>query len=111
MPCLGQHGGTVRHGTAKLLRRIVPCLAGPGLAVPVLVPCRAVHLANYNIRYYPDGETEESIGWIEFYQQLNHINARRVDASYMFSFLDNVGEPVLSYCLSDGVIRTFNNSS
>ena len=29
----------------------------------------------------------------------------------MFSLLDNVGEPVPSYCLSDGVICTFNNSS
>ena len=63
------------------------------------------------IRYYPDSETEESAGWVEFYLQLNHKNATGAEASYMFSLLDDVGEPVPSYCLSDGIIRTFNNST
>ena len=47
------------------------------------------------IRYYPDGETEESTGWIEFYLQLNHNNATGVDTSIKFTILD-VGEPVPS---------------
>ena len=41
---LSRHGGTIRHGTATLLCRVVPCLPVSCLAVsvPVPVPCRAV---------------------------------------------------------------------
>ena len=78
--------------------------------MPVLVPCREVRLANYSIRYYPDGETKESAGWIEFYLQLNHNNATGAEASYMFSLLDDVGEPVPSYCCStNDATRTFKS--
>ena len=62
------------------------------------------------IRYYPDGETKESAGRIEFYLQLNHNNATGAEASYMFSLLDDTGEPVTSYCCStNGATRTFKS--
>jgi speckle-type POZ protein len=63
------------------------------------------------IRYYPDVVTNDRAGWIEFYLHLNQNNATVAEASYTFSLLDDVGEPVPSYCLSDGIIRSFNNST
>jgi speckle-type POZ protein len=56
------------------------------------------------IRYYLDGADTDGAGWIEFYLHLSRHNDTGVNASYKFSLLDDVGEPVPSYCISDDVI-------
>jgi len=64
------------------------------------------------IRYYPDGNGSENAGWISFYLDLNlqHSDATSVKASFKFSLLDEMGQPVPSYSQPWGVRQTFKAS-
>ncbi|KAL6654208.1 hypothetical protein ACP70R_007673 [Stipagrostis hirtigluma subsp. patula] len=56
------------------------------------------------IRYYPDGDDSTNAGWISLYLYLQHSNASNVEASFKFSLLDEMGEPVPSYSRSSSEI-------
>ena len=47
----------------------------------------------WDIRYYPNGCTPKTSGWIGIVLHLKHNHATGVEASYAFSLLDGAGEP------------------
>ncbi|CAD6256086.1 unnamed protein product [Miscanthus lutarioriparius] len=61
----------------------------------------------WDIRYYPNGCTPKTSGWIGIVLHLKHNHATGVEASYAFSLLDGAGEPVPSYSYGKGTARTF----
>ncbi|KAF8673392.1 hypothetical protein HU200_048956 [Digitaria exilis] len=60
------------------------------------------------ITYYPDGYGSDNAGWIVFFLILQHTDAKSdVKASFKFCLIDEMGEPVQSYCNAWSEIRPF----
>jgi speckle-type POZ protein len=49
------------------------------------------------IRYYPDGEGLDNADWISIYLQHDYTDAVDVKARFIFSVLDDIGEPVPTF--------------
>ncbi|CAO2149778.1 unnamed protein product [Urochloa humidicola] len=51
----------------------------------------------WHIRYYPDGYNSDSADWIILFVEQDQTDAVDVEASFKFSVLDLIGEPVPSF--------------
>ncbi|CAL4979522.1 unnamed protein product [Urochloa decumbens] len=63
------------------------------------------------IEYYPDGYGSDNSGWISFFLNLKHPVATDVKASYRFSLLNEMGEPVQLYSTCSESIRMFKTTA
>jgi speckle-type POZ protein len=63
------------------------------------------------IRYYPDGDGSQSADWISIYLDTDRSDNMEVKASFGFSLLDHVGEPVPSFKKVVDGIRVFGTKN